>query len=304
MENEIVSTSQSDNDVETVFKDDSLVNVREMFGLPQKVVKEDSDEGEQSVNDETPAKADVKKEWKRVVKFNKEDREIDESEMDELLQKGLGLEKERERTKQHESDLNRTAKLLGFKDHSELIANLEKLEKQQSQDKQQEQDTLRDDLLDQLEANGIDRAQAESFIENHPLIKQGKEAIEKEKNQTQQESYLKGWQSLYDAYPTIVDDSHAFNRGETPTFFTPEMKARVDKGYDPIDAYELTHKAEITNRVSKSAEQRAIKDLQLGNRSKVETIDRGTQETRASEELKGAFAMFGIDPKRAQKYAK
>lgn len=311
-ETEIVADSHIEP---TQTNEETLSETYAAFGVTPKSAKEADDkehdnEGK-SVN-ETPAKEDVKTETKKVtVKYNKEDVEIDEDKVPELLQKGLGLDKERERTKQREAELDRTAKLLGYKDHTDLTANLDRLEQQQQQKKQSDLDTMRKDLLDQLEANGIDRAQAEAFIENHPLIKQGKEAIQKDEERSKQDEQAKtkaesnkAWQELYTAYPDLVESSEAFNEGKEPEWFTADMKARIIRGYDPKDAYELANKDKITLKTTKAAEQKAIKDLQLGNRSAVETVPMGGQENQASEELRNAFSMFGLDPKRANKYVK
>lgn len=302
----------------TQTNEETLSETYAAFGLTPKAAKEQDDaehdnEGK-SVN-ETPAKEDVKAETKtHKFKHNKEDVEVDISTDEKLtdhLQRSLALDKERERKVELEKNLDRAAKLAGFKDHAEYAANLDRLEQQQQQKQQSDLDTMRKDLLDQLEANGIDRAQAEAYIENHPLIKQSKEAIQRDEERTKQEAEVKtkeqmnkAWQDLYTAYPDLVETSEAFNDGKEPEWFTADMKARILRGYDPKDAYELANRDKIVQKTTKAAEQKAIKDLQLGNRSAVETVPMGGQEPQASDELRNAFSMFGLDPKRANKYAK
>lgn len=299
MSNEIVNDSHIENDVEEVFQDDSQeFDIREAFGLPAKNEEEESEEGEQSVNDKTPAKEDVKDTKKTIVKFNKEDVEIDDDKIPELLQKGLALDKERDRAKQSQTDLDRAAKLLGYKDHADLAAGLDALEQQQQQKQQTDLDELRNDMLDQLEANGLDRTKAEEWINNHPLIKQGEEAIVAQQKVTAAQEENKRWKPLYESYPEIDRLAKAGDY----SWATPEL-LELSKRNDPLLAYEHLNKSATQSQTKKQVEQKLIKQQQLSSRSKVETID-GEQENRASEELRGAFALFGIDPKRAQKYAK
>lgn len=50
------------------------------------------------------------------------------------------------------------------------------------------------------------------------------------------------WGELYEAYPHLLEDAKAWEKGETPSFYTEKMQKYLEKGYDPIDAYELAHK--------------------------------------------------------------
>lgn len=300
MSEENSSVSQNE-EVPEVFQDDGQeFDVREAFGLPAKVESdEDSDEGERSVNDKTPAKEDIKESKKTVVKFNKEDVEIDEDKIPELIQKGLALDKERDKAKQSQNDLDRAAKLLGYKDHADLSAGLDLLEKTTLKDQQDKHEQLKQKMIDDLVDNGISEESARDYIDNNPLIQEGRKAIEaQEQSKVQQETATK-WNELYEAYETLEKPV----QGQPTPWYTSEMDALVQKGYSPLHAYELTNKNNIQQSTKKQVEQKLIKQQQLSNRTKVETIE-GEQESRASEELRGAFSMFGIDPKRAQKYAK
>lgn len=300
MTEENSSVSQNE-EVPEVFQDDSQeFDVREAFGLPAKVVNdEDSDEGEKSVNDKTPAKEDATADGKkRVVKFNKEDREIDESEVDGLLQKGLALDKERDRVKQSQNDLDRAAKLLGYKDHADLSANLETLEKTMLQDQQDKHEQLKQKMIDELVDNGVSEENARDYIDNNPLIQEGRKAIEAQQQTKAQQDAAAKWNELYETYEALEKPV----QGQPTPWYTPEMDALVQKGYSPLHAYELSNKGSLQQMTKKQTEQKLIKQQQLSGRTKV--ADNGEQENRASEELRGAFAMFGIDPKRSQKYAK
>lgn len=280
MSEETVVASQSDESP-TIEKDPITEALFSQFDLKPKSTKKEIkfpdanellkvDPAIDQKLEEVPAEA--KKSVK--VKYNKEEIEIEEGKVPELLQKGLALDKERERKNELEKNLDRAAKLQGFKDHAEYAANLDRLEQQQQQKKQDDLDLMRKDLLDQLEANGIDREKAEAFIENHPLIKQSKEAIAKDAERSQQDAQAKtreqmnkSWQELYTRYPELVEDSEGFATGAEVKFFTPEMKSRIERGYDPVDAYELAHKDKLQTVNRKQAEQSAIKAQQLGTRA-------------------------------------
>lgn len=299
MSEENSSVSQNE-EVPEVFQDDSQeFDVREAFGLPAQVENdEDSDEGERSVNDKTPAKEDIKDSKKTVVKFNKEDVEIDEDKIPELLQKGLALDKERDKAKQSQNDLDRAAKLLGYKDHADLSAGLDVLEKTMLKDQQDKHEQLKQKMIDDLVDNGITEESAREYIENNPLIQEGRKAIEAQQKTKEYQEVATKWNELYEAYETLEKPVE----GQPTPWYTPEMEALVQKGYSPLHAYELTNKNNIQQSTKKQVEQKLIKQQQLSSRTRV--AENGEQESRASEELKGAFSMFGIDPKRAQKYAK
>lgn len=311
---DIVNDSQIDNDVEEVFEDESQdFDVREAFGLPAKESEEESEEGEQSVNDKPPAKEEVT--TKRVVKFNKEDREVDESEVEGLLQKGLALDKERERKTELEKTLERVAKLEGVS-VADYLANLDKKEAQAVEKAKNAFDETRQKVIDDLVYNGVSQEDAEAYADNNPYVAEAKKAIQEreaskavQESQTYQQSVKSQWDEVYASFPDIEKRDIAFDgtqvmfAGEgTPDWLTPDMIARLEKGYSPKDAFVLSHGDQLSAKTKKQTEQKLIKQQQLSSRSKV--ADDGEQENRASEELKGAFAMFGIDPKRAQKYAK
>lgn len=136
--------SQSEETQETEVNEESQA-LRESFGVATTEV-ETIDEVE-----ETPAIEEPKPESKkRIVKFNKEDREIDESEVDELLQKGLVLDKERDRKTELEKHLDRVAKLAGFDNQADYIANLDKIEQDQQQQKEDEYTTLESELVQEF----------------------------------------------------------------------------------------------------------------------------------------------------------
>src|SRR5438105_4724003 len=118
-------TSQSDNVQEVIEDDDAAItDALAAFGIPKPTAEESTSEDDTDGSDKPVATQETDKPEgkKRVVKFNKEDREVAEEEVDELLQKGLALDKERERRSEYEKALDRVAKQQGYKDHADLIA--------------------------------------------------------------------------------------------------------------------------------------------------------------------------------------
>lgn len=270
----------------------------------------DASNGEES---EPPAKAEQQTEQKPGlrVKYNKEEVEIPEDQVTEYVQKGLALDKERERRSEYEKALDRAAKLQGFKDHADLIANLDRIEQEREQQQKDQFDSLRQQVIDDLVANGVDEQAAREYAENNPLVKQAREALqEKERLQSEQQTVKQQqetaakWAQLYETFPDLVESSKVFNDGGKPDWYNAEMESMIAQGYHPLHAYKLAHMDKIQQQTTKQTEQKLIKQQQLGLRSQVEADAPGQIEPEVSDELRSAFSMFGIDPKRAQKYAK
>lgn len=277
-----------------------------MFGItPSKETSEESDAPPTEPKaDETPKKG-------ITVKFNKEDTFIEDEKVPELARKGLNYDKVEARVKESQDALERSAKLLGFKDHAELTANLDKLEQQQQQKEQDTYTQLKQDLREQAEDAGLDPDKVETWLNNHPLMQKAREATLKDEERAVQETLTKtqeqnqrAWQELYKEFPDIVESSQVFNEGNEPDWYNAEMKSRITKGYDPLDAYKLAHMSTIQTQTKKAAEQKAIKDVQLGKRSQVETTQSTDTEPHVPEALTSAFSMFGLNPNSAKKYVK
>lgn len=213
---------------------------------------------------------------KYKIKYNKEEIEVDESQVPDLLEKGMALDKTRAKLTEQQKALDELAQLQGFKDHSELLVNLPKLREQQQMKEKAAYDQLRQDLRAQAEDAGLDPDQVQSYLDNHPLVKQAEKAIQERdeerlerQKEAEQAVIRQKWDKLYDKYPHLVEDSQAFSRQETPNFYTPEMQRRVEAGYDPLDAFELAHRDTLSAQTRKSTEQKLIKQQQLGLRGHV-----------------------------------
>lgn len=308
VEEEIVGSQSEDSEQHD--NDTNVGDVLAMFGI-------EDEEDEKSYNDKTPAKADAveeKKEPRMIkVKHNKEEVEADVSDdkLPELVQRSLALDKERERKTELEKNLDRAAKLAGYKDHAEYVANFDKIEEQQKQQQQDAHNQLLTDLRQQAEEAGLDPDKLEAYLKNHPLVKEGEKALqERETDRThreqeqQKQAYEAKWQDLYNKYPALAEDSKAWASGGEPTFFTAEMKSRIERGYDPVDAYELAHRDTLQTQTKKLTEQRVIKEQHLGLRSKVETTNDSDKEPQVPEALASAFAAFGLPVESAKKYMK
>lgn len=243
------------------------------------------------------------------VKYNGQETVVPDDEVRGYVEKGMNYDKIKDRSQQYEVALNRLARQQGFKDHSELLDNLDRIEQEAAQQKLNDFEQLKASLREDAENAGIDPDLLDRYLDNHPLLQQAQEAVQRSqqeqeyrKQEEQQQRQLTGWQILFDKYPDLAEQVDA--ETGAAAWMTPDMHARLERGYDPIDAYELVHRDVLTAQTRKQAEQAVIKAQRLNKRAQVETNPTGSIEPQAPEELTSAFAMFGIDPKAAQKYAK
>ncbi|MGR6546274.1 hypothetical protein [Paenibacillus tundrae] len=244
-----------------------------------------------------------------TVKYNGQDVFIPDEEVAVHARKGLNYEKVEGRAKQYETALDRLAKQQGYKDHADLLENIDQIESAAQQRQKDQFDELKLSMREEAMNAGIDPDVLDQYLDNHPLLQQAREVLQsKETEQTtrqqeqQQQQLVQGWQDLFKKYPELAQE--VTDDGAAAPWLTQEMHARIERGYDPIDAYELVHRDKLSATERKRAEQTVLKNQRLNKRAQVETQASGTLEPQAPAELTGAFAMFGLDPKKANKYAK
>ena len=287
MSEEIANQSEQSQEVE---RDADTEALYESFGMPQQSQsKKDvefpkmdepnepltmEDEEEEVQGTETTPGQSEKKTIK--IKYLGEDKDVPEDEAPTWIQKGMNHDRLQEKLSEQQKALDEVAQLQGFKDHAELIANLPKLREQQQMKEKAAYDQLRQDLRQQAEDAGLDPDQVQAYLDNNPIVKQAEQALqERETERLEQQradiqrQVRQKWDALYEKYPHLVEESQAFNRGESPSFYNAEMQSRIDRGYDPVDAFELAHRDTISAQTKKSAEQRVIKQQQLGMRGHV-----------------------------------
>lgn len=288
-----------------------------VFGLDTPSDKTDTSDSQQDAleadESDTPAIEDAAPAKTIKVKHNKEEIEVDVSDdkLPEYVQKALALDKVRGKQTELEKNLERAAKLHGFNSSDEYLANLDHLEQQAQQRKQDQFKDLRDQLREEAEYAGIDPVKLDAFLDNHPLLQEANKAItegqraERERlEQLSEQQKNAKWNELYAAHPDLVESSKVIDEGGVPDWYTPEMQTLVDSGYHPLHAYKLAHMDKLQAQNKKQAEQKVIKDQRLGLRSQVETEAYADSEPEVAPELASAFALFGLSPKSAQKYAK
>lgn len=288
-----------------------IAAVRESFGIktttpaaPETIEEEVEEDAEQ----DPPATEEQKN--VRKVKFNKKEIEIPEDQIDDLLERGLALEKERERKTKYESALTRAAKLAGYDKVDDYLTNLDTLEQQAVKQKEDAFASMRQQLREEAENAGIDPALLDDWLDNNPLIAQANEVLEREKTshaeqqqQQAEQAKLKSWQDLFAKYPHLTEDLP--DDGSAAPWFTPEMQRLVnDRNYDPIDAYRLVYNDKIIADERKRTEQDVIKQQRLNKRSRVEGDTRVDTEPEVSPEKEAAFIEFGLNPNAAKKYIK
>lgn len=301
MENE-QPTSHSED-----VQQDEVQSALAMFDLLPNEPDQETETEETETEEEAPAiepPTNVRK-----VKFNKSEVEVKEEEIDDLLQRGLALDKERERKEHYESALKRAAKLAGYDDVNTYLTELDTIEQQAIEHKSNEIDALKQQMLQEYEDAGLDPAQLEAYIDNHPLFQKSKEitqreqaALDAQKAQESEQAKLQGWQDLFTKYPTLAESMSEDGKAD---WFTPELEAKVARGYDPIDAYELVNRNTITAEERRIAEQNVLKQQRLNKRAALGSDSLpADNEPAVPKELSDAFALFGFSATDAKKYMK
>ncbi len=292
--------AERDADTEALF---------EQFGLPrqQQATKDvefpNMDEPNEPPTTEEQEETDQKPSGLKLkIKYNGEEEELDEEEARKYAQMGKNYDKVQAKLAEQQKALDRAARLAGYENHSDYIANLDKLEQERAQAKEREFEALEQGLYDELVESGIDEDRARQYIENHPLLREAKALKETQQQQTQSQQLTSKWQALYDKYPHLVEDAQAFTRNETPGFFTDDMRSRIDRGYDPLDAFELAHRDTLSAQSKKAAEQKLIKQQQLGIRSHVNDQTAAPADEHSLSPAQMALAEeFGVDFKGVQR---
>lgn len=314
MSEQVASHSDDVQEVPKGLSEEQLAEVMKELGYapktPPKASEEPTDdvkEEEEDIEEETPATEQPKN--VRKVKFNKKEIEIPEDQIDELLQKGLALEKERERKAEAEKALQRAAKLAGYDKVEDYIADMDNIEQRTVKQREDAFAEIKRQLLAEAEENGIDPEKLEQYLDSHPLLNQAKELVERDKQsfearkqQEQQQQAIEGWNKLFAKYPNLAEEMS--EDGAEAPWLTPDMIARINKGYDPIDAYELVHRDKIMEEEKQRAKQEMLKQQRLNKRASVEKNASSEPDDDVPENIKGAFAMFGLDPRKAKKFMK
>ncbi|MEK3717921.1 hypothetical protein [Paenibacillus sp. FSL R7-0333] len=287
-----------------------IAAVRESFGIKNTTptAPETIEEVEEDAEQSPPATEEQKN--VRKVKFNKKEVEIPEDQIDDLLERGLALDKERERKTKYESALTRAAKLAGYDKVDDYLTNLDTLEQQAAKQKEDAFTSMRQQLREEAENAGIDPALLDEWLDNNPVIAHANEVLEREKTsqsvqqqQQAEQAKLQSWQDLFAKYPHLTDDLP--DDGSAAPWFTPEMQRLVnDRNYDPIDAYRLVYSDKIIADERKRTEQDVIKQQRLNKRSRVEGESRVDTEPEVPPEKAAAFIEFGLNPNAAKKYIK
>ncbi|WP_025692592.1 hypothetical protein [Paenibacillus zanthoxyli] len=288
------------------------------FGI-QLPAEDQDDEGDDDQDDNNDLDEDQKadpaidrrsEESKGVtVKHNGQDVTVNEDEVPEYLQMGLNYGKIKGRAQQYEQALDRLARQQGYKDHADLLANLDKIEQQQVQRQRDHFDQLKQHLRQEAEEAGLNPDVLDQYLDNHPILQQARAVLQRDEHEQQtrqqeaaQQEATRGWEALFAKYPSLAATVNPDGSGAD--WLTPDMQAKLQRGYDPIDAYELVHRDSLAAQTRKQAEQAALKQQRLNKRSQVTGAAAADSEPEVPQELKEAFGMFGLDPKSAKKYAK
>jgi hypothetical protein len=215
------------------------------------------------------------------LKYNGEEKDVDEEEARTLAQKGMNYDKVQSKLQEQQNALDELAQLQGYKDHAELLAKLPELKEQRKQQKESEYDTLRQSLRDEALEAGLDPDKLEQYLDNHPIMQESKRILASQQLNTAksfESEILSKWDEMYKLLPeesdkpklSFKDGILHFDSAERPAWYTADIQAKIERGYDPVDAYKLANEGKTQAQVKKQTEQRIIKEQQLGARSQVQ----------------------------------
>lgn len=233
-----------------------------------------------TTEEQPPADGEAKRTLR--LKYNGEEKEVDEEEARTLAQKGMNYDKVQQKLQEQQQALDEVAQLQGFKDHAELLAQLPRLREQQQKQKESEFQNLRSQLVEEYESYGYDPSKLEAYLDNHPILQEANRILESQQQLTiksQQDQTLSRWNELYSMLPEGAEKPDLyfspegtlmFNSPTVPTWYNSDIQSKIERGYDPVDAFQIANMGNMTAQAKKQAEQRTIKEQQLGVRAQVE----------------------------------
>lgn len=274
-------------------------------------------ETEEPPTTEEPAAAETETKRTLRLKYNGEEKDVDEEEARTLAQKGMNYDKVQQKLQEQQQALDEVAQLQGFKDHAELLAQLPKLRQQQQKQKENEYDELRQSLRDEALEAGLDPDKLEQYLDNHPIMQESKRILESQQQLTvksQQEQTISRWNELYSMLPDDAekpelyfapDGTLMFNSQNVPSWYNSDIQSKIERGYDPVDAFKIANMGNMTAQAKKQAEQRTIKEQQLGVRAQVEKS--GAAEVDPNDLMPAQVMLaelFGVTPEDVRKQQK
>jgi hypothetical protein len=306
------------NHSDDIQQDTETEAVYESFGVTPTVKSEEiefpsMDEPDEEPEGESDPTTEPEQPKGIKVKYNGEEKLVSEEEAPTLLQKGLNYDKVQQRLQEQQTALDRVARLQGYNNHAELVANLDKIESEQRLAKERQFAELEQRMLDQLLASGVDEDVARDYVNNNPVVQENrrfKQQLEQEQQIKQKEAEDRAgamrWSEFFSAFPQLENEwNEAHAKGETAKWITDEFGDYIVKGYHPTDAYKLANMSSIQAQQKKQTEQKIIKQQQLGARAKVESNGVSEIENDAISPVQVALAeMYGVSPDSVRKQQK
>ncbi|MGG4267429.1 hypothetical protein [Peribacillus simplex] len=165
------------------------------------------------------------------VKYNKEEVEVPYDQAPDYIQKGMNYDKQVQRAEEYQQNLDRVARLSGYKDHNELLGAMEDLEKEQERQK--------------YEQAGINPDKFNELVSELPEIQQFREM---QRQQQQNQELQSEANELFAEFPELTPEQipqEAWNLKES-------------RGLSLLDAYLRT----TYKQIGQQKEQEAIQKLQ------------------------------------------
>lgn len=142
-----------------------------------------------------------------------------------------------DKIKQESAYLDKRARQEGFSDVQAYLRAIDDLERQRLIERESERLGVDPDIYAQHFAPVTQEVQQLRQELNTYKAQIGEKQL--------QDQLQSQWAALYNSYPHLRDEAKAWEKDETPSFYTEQMQTYLAKGYEPIDAYELAHKATL-----------------------------------------------------------
>lgn len=165
------------------------------------------------------------------VKYNKEEIEVPYEQAPDYIQKGMNYDKVQQRADEYQQNLDRVARLSGYKDHNELLGAMEELEREQERQK--------------YEQAGINPDKFKELVSELPEFKEMQEMKQRQQENQRLQSEA---DELFAEFPEL-----------TPEAIPQEAwQLKQNRGLSLLDAYLRT----TYKQLGQQKEQEAIQKLQ------------------------------------------
>ncbi|MFC8561405.1 hypothetical protein [Peribacillus frigoritolerans] len=206
------------------------------------------------------------------VKYNKEEIEVPYEQAPDYIQKGMNYDKVQQRADEYQQNLDRVARLSGYKDHNELLGAMEELEREQERQK--------------YEQAGINPDKFNELVSELPEIQEFRKMQQQQKENQKLQSEAN---ELFAEFPDLAPE-------QIPQ---EAWQLKENRGLSLLDAYLRT----TYKQLGQQKEQEAIQKLQQNQISSPGSLGAGGehQTPSVSQMSKAEFEDLIQKVKRGEK---